>query len=248
MIGRRSRVIPVTLLALLAMTGLRGALSGPHRAGPLRGDGLAVGLAVGLALEAVLAVLLVITVRRGPADGEDVPGKLRLALRYLLGAGMAAVAVALLLYAHLRLPAEKPRPRPTPARPLAPPSARPQVTGGFHIPAAAVYGLLIAVLVAALAVSIWWSVRRLRPPAPARDTAGPAADTPDELLTRATAAGAVRGTAAGRLVALFYEARFSSHPLGGRQRQAAERALAELAAGLGAAPVPAAGGRQEAAP
>jgi hypothetical protein len=37
------------------------------------------------------------------------------------------------------------------------------------------------------------------------------ADTPDELLTRATAMGIVRGTAASRLTGLFYEARFSSH-------------------------------------
>jgi hypothetical protein len=42
----------------------------------------------------------------------------------------------------------------------------------------------------------------------------------------------VRGTAAARLTALFYEARFSSHPLGRRQRDAAERALDELAAAL----------------
>jgi len=58
------------------------------------------------------------------------------------------------------------------------------------------------------------------------------ADTPDELLTRATALGIVRGTAAGRLTALFYEARFSSHPLDRGHRNAAGQALAELAAEL----------------
>jgi hypothetical protein len=42
----------------------------------------------------------------------------------------------------------------------------------------------------------------------------------------------VRGTAAARLTALFYEARFSSHPLDHGQRDAAERALDELAAAL----------------
>jgi hypothetical protein len=42
----------------------------------------------------------------------------------------------------------------------------------------------------------------------------------------------VRGTAAARLTALFYEARFSSHPLGRGQRDAAEQALDELAAAL----------------
>jgi hypothetical protein len=42
----------------------------------------------------------------------------------------------------------------------------------------------------------------------------------------------VRGTAAARLTALFYEARFSSHPLDHRQRDAAAQALDELAAAL----------------
>jgi len=70
-----------------------------------------------------------------------------------------------------------------------------------------------------------------------RGAARAVADTPDELLARATASGLVRGTAAARLTALFYEARFSSHPLGRGQRDAAEQALDELAAAL-AAPEP----------
>jgi hypothetical protein len=65
-----------------------------------------------------------------------------------------------------------------------------------------------------------------------RGTARALADTPDELLRRATATGIVRGTAAARLTELFYEARFSSHPLDRGQRDAAGQALAELAAAL----------------
>jgi hypothetical protein len=65
-----------------------------------------------------------------------------------------------------------------------------------------------------------------------RGAARAVADTPDELLARATTSGLVRGTAAARLTALFYEARFSSHPLGRGQRDAAEQALDELAAAL----------------
>ena len=65
-----------------------------------------------------------------------------------------------------------------------------------------------------------------------RGAARAVADTPDELLARATSSGIVRGPAAGRLTALFYEARFSSHPLDGGQRDAAEQALDELAAAL----------------
>jgi hypothetical protein len=68
-----------------------------------------------------------------------------------------------------------------------------------------------------------------------RGAARAVADTPDELLARATTSGLVRGTAAARLTALFYEARFSSHPLGRGQRDAAEQALDELAAALASA-------------
>jgi hypothetical protein len=68
-----------------------------------------------------------------------------------------------------------------------------------------------------------------------RGAARAGADTPDELLARATSSGLVRGTAAARLTELFYEARFSSHPLGRGQRDAAEQALDELAAALATA-------------
>ena len=59
-----------------------------------------------------------------------------------------------------------------------------------------------------------------------------AADTPDELLTRATAEGIVHGTAAARLTRLFYEARFSRHRLTDADREQADRALDELAGEL----------------
>jgi hypothetical protein len=58
------------------------------------------------------------------------------------------------------------------------------------------------------------------------------AETPDELLARAAGAGLVRGEAAGRLTALFYEARFSSHPMPASSKTEAQRALRELAASL----------------
>jgi uncharacterized protein DUF4129 len=63
-------------------------------------------------------------------------------------------------------------------------------------------------------------------------TARAAADTPDELLARAAGRGLVTTGAAARLTALFYEARFSSHPMPPAQRDAAEQALGELAASL----------------
>jgi Tfp pilus assembly protein PilX len=63
-------------------------------------------------------------------------------------------------------------------------------------------------------------------------TARAVADTPDELLARASGSGLVRTGAAARLTALFYEARFSSHPMPLAQRDEAQRALAELAESL----------------
>ncbi|HET7018100.1 MAG TPA: DUF4129 domain-containing protein [Streptosporangiaceae bacterium] len=58
------------------------------------------------------------------------------------------------------------------------------------------------------------------------------AETPDELLVRAVAAGHVPSDPAGRLTSLFYEARFSSHDMPPAKRDQASGALAELAAHL----------------
>jgi hypothetical protein len=59
-----------------------------------------------------------------------------------------------------------------------------------------------------------------------------AAETPDELLGRAAAAGLAGGGAGATLTELFYEARFSSHPLPAGARNEARDALAALAAAL----------------
>ena len=63
--------------------------------------------------------------------------------------------------------------------------------------------------------------------------AGTVADTPYELLVRAADRGLVQGDAAARLTALFYEARFSTHPMPFAKRDQAQQALRELAASLG---------------
>ena len=55
------------------------------------------------------------------------------------------------------------------------------------------------------------------------------AETPDELLDRAMAAGQVPAVPAGTLTGLFYEARFSTHPMPPAKRDQAQRALADLA-------------------
>jgi hypothetical protein len=282
-------VLPLTLLVILGLAGLRGAVTTPRWNGPLRQDGPVIGLA----LEAILGVLLVLTHRRRSrasraalTDGvpvSEVAAKLRGVLTFVLGAGMIAVAVAILIGLHLHVfsPPRAPtgvhvKARPTlTGRPL--PISAPAAS--FHIPWTAVlYALLVVALAAAVVLSVWWS-RRFRPSfgprvgdyiaedsedlreavesgrsalrtlddaraaiiacyvamensLAERGAARAVADTPDELLARVTRSGLVGGTAAARLTALFYEARFSSHPLSRGQRDAAEQALDELAAGL----------------
>jgi hypothetical protein len=300
MTGRQlfARLLPVALLVVLVIVGLRGAVASPRWNGSLR----ASGVAIGLALEVVLGVLLVITLRReaaarraaeqrlysevaaDPEAGDEigVPSALRYVLKWVLGTCMVAVAAVLISNLHLHF-FTKLRPLRVRIRPVVGATPRPTPSGGstgvpFHIPLGPIlYALLVLALAAAVAISIWWSARQKRPALPGRiaddvDTeelldvvesgraalaelddaraaiiacylamersladrgaVRDAADTPDELLARAVAAGVVRGAAAQRLTALFYEARFSSHPLGPGQRDAAKAALDELAAEL----------------
>jgi hypothetical protein len=59
------------------------------------------------------------------------------------------------------------------------------------------------------------------------------ADTPGEVLGRATASGLVRSAWAGTLTGLFRRARYSSHPMTEADRAAAIGALAQVQADLG---------------
>jgi hypothetical protein len=61
-----------------------------------------------------------------------------------------------------------------------------------------------------------------------RGVARAVADTPDELLARATRAGIVQRAPARALTRLFYEARFSTHPMNESQRAGAQLCLDEL--------------------
>src|SRR5215467_10290846 len=60
-----------------------------------------------------------------------------------------------------------------------------------------------------------------------------AADTPAEVLARATAGGLVRSSCAGTLTGLFRRARYSRHPMTEDDRAAAMEALAQVRADLG---------------
>jgi Domain of unknown function (DUF4129) len=285
-----ARLLPLVLLVVLVIAGLRGAVPAPRWTGPLRADGVAIGMA----LEFVFGAALIVVRKRDAAarraaelrpysaqdPGIEPPQALRFTLSYVLAAGMVAIGGVLIANLHLHFFIKAPSLR-LPRQPHGRPTLKPphgSATGtSFHIPVGPIlYGLLIVALVAAVAVSVWWSAR-LRRPAVAlvtadageqelrvavaegraalalvndaraaiiacyaamerslaeRGTVRTAADTPDELLSRAVAAGTVRGDAAGRLTALFYEARFSTHPLGAGQRDAANAALDEIAAEL----------------
>jgi hypothetical protein len=293
-----ARLLPLVLLVVLVVAGLRGAVPAPRWNGPLKADGIAIGLV----LEVILGAALFAVRRRdaaarraaaalpydAAAQEQDIqPSQaLRFTLKYVLSACLIAVAVVILTDLHLHF-FSKPRSLPPqvarPSNTLKAPKTTVGGGGSLHIPWGPIlYTLLIIAIVAAVAVSIWWSTRLRRPAQPRfiedvtggdlreavaegraalariddaraaiiacyvamerslaeRGTARAAADTPDELLARAVAAGTVRGGAAGRLTALFYAARFSAHPVHAGQRDAASAALDELAAELAARPEP----------
>jgi hypothetical protein len=306
-----ARLLPLVLVIILVAAGLRGAVVAPRWNGPLQADGVAIGLT----LEVILTALLIVTLRRSAAarrvaerrpytgqQAEIEPASaLRFALKWVLLGCMAAVAVVLIADLHLhflspgRLPAQS-KAHPGASRRAAPP-LKPGSSWDLHVAWGPVlYGLLVVALLAAVALSVWWSSRIRRPAAP-RPIAEPVAedlreavesgraalaevsdaraaiiacyvamersladrgtnrtvtDTPDELLARAVAAGTLRGPAGGRLTALFYEARFSTHPVADAQRAAAAAALdeiaAELAAELAADPPPDAAAEPAAGP
>lgn len=132
-------VLPVTLLILLGLAGLRGSVTAPRWDGPLRHHGPVVGLA----LEVVLGVLLAgmlwrrSSVSRAALSGvpvNEVAAKLRGALIVVLGAGMVAVAVAILNTLHLRVAATRTRTIPAPSvKPTVKPTAHGAPPGSSHL-------------------------------------------------------------------------------------------------------------------
>jgi hypothetical protein len=279
-----SRVPLVILLIAVILVGLRGTLAAPHWNGPWHSDGTAVGAAFAVVLAALLTATLIRGHRAGrrPEPEPAAVARLRGWLRAALTAGLIVVAVVTVASAHFHLFRKGPLPktpttggqpviRPTGrgrAAPVSPPGSITSV----------LFGLLIALAVAAVVLGVVVALRHRRPapvlppgeavfdPAGLRaavssgraalrelddaraaiiacyvamerslarkGTARAVADTPDELLARATAEGIVHGAAASRLTKLFYEARFSRHPLTGSDRDRAARALDDLAGEL----------------
>jgi Domain of unknown function (DUF4129) len=281
------RIIPLTLLIILAMAGLRGAVARPKWTGSHHAD-----VVIGIVLFVVFATLFgIILARRraalrtasGNEEGMDPPGKLRVALMFILFFAMAADVIAVLYGLHLKLPKPKPRRNALGAQSQTPPPLKTgHLTGpghGANFPLADVlWGLLVVLLIAVVVLTLRWLAQQTRvreideddviaedsadlreavesgrsalrtfddaksaiiacyvameASLAERGAARTMADTPDELLARATQTQIVHGTAPARLTALFYEARFSSHPMDQSQRQAAEQALNELAQAL----------------
>jgi hypothetical protein len=285
--GYPSRLVPVALLVVLILMGLRGGEPRLAWEGPLHREAEIIGIA----LEVVLGAGLVIVFIRGRGEGTEAAQKLRTGLQAILGAGMVALAVALLVNAHLHLTVKSQPKKLIPAPAFAPnhahcaPHQAKAVGGGLDI-RWVLFLLLIIVIIAVVIVVLrrgGLGPGRGRAPVPAapiatdadtlreaisegaaalragafddarkaiiacyvamersladRGAARNEADTPDELLSRATQAGIVHGAAASRLTALFYEARFSSHPLGDDQHRQARQALDEIAASLDQPPV-----------
>jgi hypothetical protein len=274
--------IPLTiLLVAVILVGLRGRLAAPHWDGPWHTDGTAVGLVFAVVLAALLTATL-IRGQRAARRTEPEPAavaRLRGWLRATLTAGLIAVVILTVASAHFHLFSQGPRPKTplTPGRPIIRPTGRgrPGPIASSSSITSVLYGLLIALAVAAVVLGVVVALRHRRaapvlPPGEAvfdpvglraavtsgrealrelddaraaiiacyvamerslakKGAARAAADTPDELLARATAEGIVHGAAASRLTRLFYEARFSRHPLTGTDRERAARALDELA-------------------
>ena len=172
MTGRQlvARLLPVALLIVLVIVGLRGAVASPRWDGSLR----ASGVAIGLALEVLLGVLLVITLRReaaarraaeqrlysevasGPEAHDDeigVPSALRYVLKWVLITSMVAVAAVLISNLHLHF-FTKLRPLRVRLRPVVAGTPTPTPSGGstgvpFHIPLGPIlYALLLLALAA----------------------------------------------------------------------------------------------------
>ena len=105
-----ARLLPLALLVVLAIAGLRGIVPAPRWTGPLKAEGVAIGIA----LEVVFGVLLMNTMRRDRAkrradalrplaevtDEISVPAALRFTIKWLLTFAMIGVAVLLISNIH----------------------------------------------------------------------------------------------------------------------------------------------------
>lgn len=198
---------------------------------------LLVALAVGLVVAVVIALLIVLILSQhhpltappstptfdedGPVQPAPVPAPGPLSHGSPLDVAIVVLALAALAAALFL------RPRRRPARPDDAPTAEDEDTVDRAVTAAIaaldedVVDDRSAVLAAYAAME-----RELA----ARGTPRAQTETPSELVLRAAADGRLDPGPARRLLELFAEARFSSHPVGPGHREAALAALRELRA------------------
>src|SRR5512146_3045895 len=129
-----ARLLPLVLLVVLVIAGLRGAVPAPRWNGPLRADGAAIGIA----LEVVFgAALIVVRMREAAAlraaelrpysardTGIEPPQALRFTLSYVLAASMVAIGGVLFANLHLHF-FIKPPPLRLPRQPHRRPTLKP---------------------------------------------------------------------------------------------------------------------------
>jgi len=174
-----ARLLPLVLLVVLVIAGLRGVVTAPRWDGPLKG----YGVAIGIALEVVFCALLLVVrsrdaaasraARSRPYGAEQQDIEPAQALRFTLTSVLIAciVGVAVILLADLHLHFFSGPGRLAPPRTLKSGVLPLRKSGGgggtLHIPLGPIlYALLIIAIVAAVVVSIWWSTRLRLPAAP----------------------------------------------------------------------------------
>jgi hypothetical protein len=162
------RLLPLTLLIIVGLAGLRGAVGALRWNGPLHQDALIVGVVIEVFIVTMLVVLLI---RRRSGSQEATAVKLRRVLLYVLGAGGVAAAVLMVAGLHLHAFSQHPRVVPSirpPVRPSITSRPRFDFGAGPHISLTVLlYVLLVAALLAGIAVCVWLA-RRLRLPAAVR--------------------------------------------------------------------------------
>src|SRR5580693_5488475 len=236
-----ARLLLTALLIAAVLVGLRGGFTLHGWRGPYRRDGIAIGIALEAVLAALIAALLVlptILLLAKPLHGHPLPspqpqpnpttsatpavtrGTRPGSAFHVPLTGILYVLLVLALIAGIVVCVVLLRRRP-PGLDAEPPEAsvaegqrgdlREAVSSGRRA---------LADLDDARAAIIACYVAMERSLA-AAGADQEAADTPDEFLGRAVAAGLVRGRAAGVLARLFYEARYSAHEMTPAQRDAA---------------------------
>jgi hypothetical protein len=143
------RLLPLTLLIIAGLAGLRGAVGALRWNGPLHQDVLVVGVVLEVV---ILTMLVILLIRRRSGSQEATAVKLRGVLLSVLGAGGVAAAVLMVAGLHLHVFSQRARPRPIRVRvPTPAGSIRPRLGPGAapHISLTVLlYALLVAVLLA----------------------------------------------------------------------------------------------------